>query len=169
MPPLAGCTSVALVVVLLLTIRSTLLPVSPTTNKHHHAFLLVLIPWFVGGIIFVSFLIHCIKHQNVVELSHNGTYCIVNDKHIPKFTATIATVLAITIFVLEVIIAVMIYPHRRCLDVFQQSISLGLQLSLFTAVVFCAAGIGLAFVITKTRGAAFDIVMAASTKFLIAP
>ncbi|KAF9445361.1 hypothetical protein P691DRAFT_735097 [Macrolepiota fuliginosa MF-IS2] len=159
-PVLTGLTSVALVVYLLLNVLSALL--SRTAAKPHFVmFLLVCIPWLLGGAAFMSFLLYAIKHPSDVQLNHNGTYCGIVNSYLPKITAVTSTCLAVTIVILEILIGIILYRHKSYIHGFPQSVSLATQLALFTTVALSAAGIGLVFVATRTRGAVFDIMMSA--------
>jgi len=158
MPFLTGLTSTALVIYVLFTVRSAL--TAQTAKKRHWVMpSLVCVPWFLGIIVFIPLLVYMIKHPNDVQLSHNGTFCVVVDSYIPRMTAAIATALSIMIVVIEALVGVLLYRHKSIIEGFPQSASLALQLMLFTAVVLCGAVLGLVFVSTSTRGPAFDIIL----------
>ncbi|KXN84084.1 hypothetical protein AN958_00471 [Leucoagaricus sp. SymC.cos] len=180
MPHLAGLTSVALVVYLFLNVRSSLISVSSTKRQPWSqltSLALLLVPWFLGVVVFVSFLAYAIKHPGHVQLSHNGTYCVIVDSFLPKITAATGMAMSMTVLLLEgmctrsshpleltslkVVIGTILYKHRSSIDGFPQSVSLGIQLVIFTAVALCGVVLGLVFVITRTRGAPFDIMLGA--------
>lgn len=163
-PLLAGLASVALITHLFLSVRSALTSESATKQQpwaRSVSLLLVLVPWLLGVAVFVSFLTFAINHPSDIELSHNGTYCVIVNSFLPKITAAMGTLLSITIVVFEAVIGAILYRHRDLINGFPQSRSLAIQLVLFTAVALCSAGISLVFVITRTRGAVFDIMLGA--------
>ncbi|KAF9561180.1 hypothetical protein CPC08DRAFT_707612 [Agrocybe pediades] len=158
-PYLVMGTTIGLIVHLLLNVLAALSQSPKRFNYRNLLNGLVVFPWTVWVAAIVGLLVFGFSHPDQVGMSPNGTYCVIMNSSIPKITSVSATVACTIIIAIEFVIGTLLYRNRAIVNVFSQSLVMAVRILIFTILGFGALGIGLVFVITRTRGAAFDLVI----------
>ncbi|KAH6908796.1 hypothetical protein BKA70DRAFT_252961 [Coprinopsis sp. MPI-PUGE-AT-0042] len=158
-PFIAGAASLSLVALLLMNILSAL---SGVLKKRYPIALAVAIagPWILWIGVLTGAIVFIVRDQSVVDMSANGTFCVVTRSPIPRFTAIATAFFSVTILSLETLIIYHLYRNRGVTTVWRQSSGIAVRLLVFTVVVLTSGIIGLVFASTEERGVAFDVLIA---------
>ncbi|KAF5383192.1 hypothetical protein D9615_004910 [Tricholomella constricta] len=108
-----------------------------TADKKRSSFTsaaLVVIPWVMWAAVFVGVLVFGLRHSEFVQISPNGTFCILVNTALPKLTSVWATIASIVLVTEEVIVAVLLYRNREVFPGFGQSKTMAIRVGIFTAV-----------------------------------
>jgi len=164
-PPLASSATTSLVTHLMLSI---LLALSRTTDKRRSSLMsaaLLIVPWLIWVVCFVGILLFGLHHPKSVELSPNGTFCILVDTTLPKLASIWATVASTVLVSQEVIITVLLYRNREVFSGFGHNKTMAIRVGIFTTLVVSAIAVALIYAVTQKRGVQFDILIAAIPPF----
>jgi hypothetical protein len=160
-PFLVWATTLGIVTHLLLNILSALAQ-SPKKKKYRTVTnALVSLPWMIWIAVLVGILVYAVSHPNEVALSHNGTYCVIQNSTIPKLTAVCATIGSASVLTLEIALGYVLYRNRAIVNIFSQSLTLAIRILIFTILGIGAMSVGFIFTVTHTRGVQFDVAIAA--------
>ncbi|EFI26737.1 hypothetical protein CC1G_15661 [Coprinopsis cinerea okayama7 len=138
-PFLAGGSSIALVLQLLLNILAVLSHSPVKRSFPIISFSSIVVPWVMWTAIVIGVVVLIEQNPQLVSISHNGTFCIVIRSPVPRLTAIAAAVSSIAIVALEVVISYLLYRHRAIKDIFRQSLAMAVRVFIFTAVAMTAA------------------------------
>ncbi|GLB38961.1 hypothetical protein LshimejAT787_0601230 [Lyophyllum shimeji] len=158
----ASSATISLVTHLLLNV---LLALSRTADKRRSSLssaALVLVPWVIWVAVFVGVLLFGIHHSDLVQISPNGTFCILTHTTLPKLTSVWATIASTVLVSEEAVIAILLYRNR---EVFSAGLgrnkTMAIRVGIFTALGVAAIAVALVYTVTQKRGVQFDLLIAA--------
>lgn len=145
---------------LLLSVLSVLSS-SPTKKRYPKIIAFVLIfPWIAWIVVLCVVFMYTSRHRELIQLSPNGTFCVLRHHIVPKVTSASATIVSISIIIAEVIIGMRLYRYRAVIEIFSQALGMAIRVLIFTLAGIVSIAVSLVFVITRNRGVQFDVVLA---------
>jgi len=160
-PLLASSATITLVTHLMINILMVLATSPDKIRSSLISVALVIFPWVIWMAVFVGVLFFGINHATLVQLSPNGTFCVLAESNLPKLTSIWATIACTVLVAEEVIIGILLYRHRDVFSGVSQSFTMAIRMGIFSILGLAGIGVALVYTITKHRGIQFDILIAA--------
>lgn len=161
-PPLASSATISLVTHLLLNV---LLALSGTADKRRSSLTsaaLIIVPWVIWAAVFIGVLLFGIHHSELVQISPNGTFCVLVHTTLPKLTSIWATIASTVLVSEEVVIAILLYRNREIFSSgLGQNKTMAIRIGIFSMLGVGAIAVALVYTVTQRRGVQFDLLIAA--------
>jgi len=158
-PSLTGCTTLALVVHMLLNLRR-LLANAPFRTESGIIAALLIMPYVVWLAEFVGVFVYGFINPETVRRSPNETYCDSSNPMLSKISSMVVLACMVLIIVIQGIIAVRLYRNRSVISGCGKSITMVIRVMLFSILGALALGVAVAYVITWQHDQAFDMILA---------
>ncbi|GLB38954.1 hypothetical protein LshimejAT787_0601160 [Lyophyllum shimeji] len=158
-PSLTACTTLSLIIHMLLNLRRLLANAPFRTNSGAVAALLI-VPYLVWLAEFLGVLLYGISTPDTVRRSLNGTYCNSKNPLLSKISALIVVCCTVLTVALQGIIALRLYRNRTVISGCSQSVTMAIRVMVFSLVGALALGVAIAYVVTYQHDQAFDMILA---------
>lgn len=158
-PSLTGCTTLALIIHMLLNLRRLLANAPFRTNSGAVAALLI-VPYIVWLAVFLGTLLYGTSNPDNVRRSPNETYCDSKNPLLSKISSLIVVCCTVLIVALQGVIALRLYQNRGIISGSSQSVTMVIRVMIFSLLGALALGVAVAYVITWKHDQAFDMLLA---------
>ncbi|KAF9525217.1 hypothetical protein CPB83DRAFT_859956 [Crepidotus variabilis] len=158
-PPLTSCTTLSLVVQILLNFSASLADVPSTTGINTFATLLIG-PYIIFVIIFIGVCVYGAQNPITVVKAERGTYCHSTDGSWQKVSFGFVIAVSLVIVVIQAYLARRLYQNRKIMEWKSTTIAMTLRGLLFSLIGLITVMAAMAFIITSSHNLNFDIILA---------
>jgi len=158
-PTLTGCTTLSLIVHMLLNLRR-LLANTPFNTESRAIVALIIFPYIVWLAFFLGVFFYGLDNPDTVRRSPNNTYCDSTNPVLSHISSLVVLSCMVLIVAIQGIIALRLFRNRRMISGSSQSITMALRVMVFSIIGALALGVAVAYVITWQHDQAFDMILA---------
>ncbi|KAF9458171.1 hypothetical protein BDZ94DRAFT_1271413 [Collybia nuda] len=158
-PTLTACTTLSLIVHMLLNVRRVLAD-APFKTKSGAVLALLIVPYIVWLVSFTGVLLYGISNPETIRKSLNGTYCDSTNPMLSKISSLVVVSCMVLIIAIQGIIALRLYRNRHIISGSSHSVTMAIRVMVFSLLGALALGVAVAYVITWQHDQVFDMILA---------
>ncbi|KAJ7638343.1 hypothetical protein FB45DRAFT_902552 [Roridomyces roridus] len=157
-PGMAGCSTLALSIDMLLGVRAS--QTMSVRRRYGVTLTLMITPYVLWLGLFIGFLVYGLQNPATVKMGPNGTYCDLSTVTPSRISGMIVVLSMLPLIVIQGYIGSRLVRNRNFLRDFKL-VQMATRVMIFSLLGVLGMGVGFAYVIFSEQGPVFDIILAA--------